>query len=124
MTNVYELLKELNDRDIACHSLASHEKGNHRYGELLAKAAGYKHAGELIRSWAEREGVPIYPHVCAACVYLGFYDERDLYFCPQVSIPTVLARFGPADQDYLSGTGSSDPVLKEAERRAREKGLL
>jgi hypothetical protein len=39
-------------------------------------------------------------------------------------MPTLVARYGDEGPDYTSGYPSSLPVLQEAERRARERGLL
>ena len=64
---------------------------------------------------------------CKSCVFLGNFegteqDCYDLYFCPQGSLPTVLARYGNAASEYVSGMSSQLPALKEAVRRARELG--
>jgi hypothetical protein len=69
---------------------------------------------------------PKYKHDCDQCIYLGIYEDYDLYFCKQGGkSPTVLARFGNAGPEYLSGLGMSyTPSLQEAEKRAKDKGLL
>lgn len=46
---------------------------------------------------------PMFGHGCSACRFLGTYDKCDLYFCPQHTLPTVIARFGNANGDYVSG---------------------
>ena len=47
---------------------------------------------------------PFHDNDCDECKYLGSDDktEMDYYFCPQGSIPTVIARYG-ADEKYQSG---------------------
>jgi hypothetical protein len=70
---------------------------------------------------------PRHWHDCRACTFLGRMSEADLYFCRQhgLAMPTVIARFGPAD-DYLSGLAFADaePHLHEARARSRARGLL
>ncbi len=49
---------------------------------------------------------PKYEHDCERCVFLGNYQNSDLYFCPQGSLPTVIARWADAKEDpsaYVSG---------------------
>ncbi len=65
-----------------------------------------------------------YNHVCNECVFLGLIDEYDLYYCPQGGVPTVIARFGDADDHYLSGLGSELYPLIRAEELAKERFLL
>ncbi len=69
-----------------------------------------------------------YQHDCTACVYLGHFEEYDLYVCPQGGIPTVIARFSSEGPDYQSGldAGKSGllPFLAEAYSRAVSNGLL
>jgi hypothetical protein len=82
---------------------------------------------------------PVFRHDCSSCTYLGLYYldpdddtsariDYDLYFCPVQAIggSTVIARFGDDGRDYLSGLAIADnvPALREAKRRARERGLL
>jgi len=73
---------------------------------------------------------PKFKHWCNRCVYLGhFYIdptmEYDLYYCPGVGKPiaTVLARFGDANEEYLSGLRGIhfSPVLQEALKRAEAR---
>ncbi len=45
--------------------------------------------------------IPRYEHDCTACVFLGQYNEYDLYFCPHE--PTLIARRSSEDGDYRSG---------------------
>ena len=69
---------------------------------------------------------PRFVHDCDKCTFLGQFLEYDLYYCPQGNIPTVIARFGDEGWDYRSGMycAEIDPVLKEARKRAKEKGLI
>jgi len=67
-----------------------------------------------------------YEHDCANCIPLGEFEEYDLYFCDQGGVaPTVIARYGPYG-DYHSGLyfGTTLPFIREAIRRAQDKGLL
>lgn len=65
-----------------------------------------------------------YPHDCSQCVFLGLYQEYDLYYCPQIGLPTVLARYGHEGHEYYSGLGLSMQPLIEAQSRAIDRGLL
>jgi hypothetical protein len=47
--------------------------------------------------------MPRYQHDCSSCKFLGKYREFDLYFCKQISIPTVIARYSDDGPDYYSG---------------------
>lgn len=58
---------------------------------------------------------PRYLHDCDTCVFLGHFEEYDLYFCPARLFSTVVARFSGEIADYTSGLGSSSPALVEAE---------
>jgi hypothetical protein len=75
----------------------------------------------------EPEPTPIYKHDCPRCVFLGRYETSarpfDLWFCNLITVPTVIARYGSGSM-YTSGLGTGMPHLIEAERRARERGLL
>ena len=67
-----------------------------------------------------------YGHDCEICTFLGQFEDYDLYFCPQKSGNfTVLARWGEYEK-YYSGIAFAKNFnpLAEAEKRAREKGLL
>jgi hypothetical protein len=46
-----------------------------------------------------------YKHDCQACLFLGSYEECDLYFCNQAGcgVSTVIARFGNGGHEYMSG---------------------
>lgn len=63
-----------------------------------------------------------YTHNCKDCVFLGEFQENDLqydlYWCSQSGMPTVIARYGDAGGDYLSGMPSQHPALDEAKARA------
>jgi len=43
---------------------------------------------------------PFYEHDCPMCVFLGHYENQDLYYCDNE--PTLIARYG-SDGDYVSG---------------------
>jgi hypothetical protein len=65
-------------------------------------------------------------HDCAHCTPLGSLANYDLYFCRQTPLggPTVVARWGSRGCEYTSGINSANVVLREAQRRAEEQGLL
>lgn len=69
---------------------------------------------------------PRYEHDCKNCVFLGWYDNYDLYYCPTVKggkdAYTVLARFGEGN-DYHSGAYVDLPELIEARKRAVARGI-
>jgi hypothetical protein len=72
---------------------------------------------------------PLYKHDCELCVFLGQFENEDLYFCGNQIGPTsktVIARCSDAAGDYVSGLCFTNviPALKEAEIRAVKKGLL
>lgn len=71
---------------------------------------------------------PRFTQDCDQCVFLGLYEEYDLYYCPQGDRPTVIARFGEGPE-YYSGMGiaqftdnDSHPLV-EARERAINAGL-
>jgi hypothetical protein len=72
--------------------------------------------------------MPLFPNSSDAQTFLGSFDGHDLYFDPQIGIPTVIARFGPEGADYKSGMEFAlrgvDRHLVEARRRALERGLI
>jgi hypothetical protein len=72
--------------------------------------------------------MPRYNHDCDKCVFLGEYEEYDLYFCGQGTLltSTVIARYSNNGEDYTSGIDFAThyPPLIEAKSRAIEKGLL
>jgi hypothetical protein len=47
------------------------------------------------------ETEPRYDHDCDACVYLGQYEQYDLYYCP--GEPTIVCRYSSDGPDYRSG---------------------
>lgn len=62
-------------------------------------------------------------HDCDKCIFLGEYKEYDLYFHPG-RYWTLVARFGK-DGDYQSSPEISQiNCLKEARKRAVEKGFI
>lgn len=66
-----------------------------------------------------------YKHNCDKCVYLGTFNQFDLYYCNQEVLgPTVVARYGNLPHEYLSGLTMTDLPLLEAKKRAKERGLL
>jgi len=68
----------------------------------------------------------LFPNTSGAETFLGSFDGHDLYFDPQIGIPTVIARWGPEGPDYKSGIpfASVDVHLNEAMQRALTRGLL
>ena len=70
---------------------------------------------------------PLYEHDCKDCIFLGTFENADLYFCTQGNtIKTIIARFGNEGPSYISGLTFKDDnlYLKEAYKRSRAKGLL
>ena len=65
---------------------------------------------------------PRHAHDCTSCVFLGQLGEYDLYYCPQGTNPTVLARWDSEPSHYQSGWGSCLTPLVVAECYARRKG--
>jgi hypothetical protein len=89
----------------------------------------YLHA-ELHDFERAAQAKPRFHHDCQECIYLGQFEEYDLYWCGQGGLPTVLARWSDRGADYLSGMPS--PQLREkcpsyppveAWRRAKVAGL-
>lgn len=69
-------------------------------------------------------------HYCADCRFLGFADldllgPHDLYYCIQGTLPTVIARYGNEEPEYISGMAIADehPLLYEARERAIKLNL-
>lgn len=62
--------------------------------------------------------LPRFKHNCLHCIFLGVFNEYDLYGCPKNK--TILARFGNNEIDYVSGYFNKDAVveLNEAYKRA------
>ncbi len=71
---------------------------------------------------------PLFTHNCEVCIFLGTFNNHDLYFCNQVfGVPfTILARGSDEPADYKSGFSFAgcDEELREAYTRAKEKGLI
>lgn len=70
-----------------------------------------------------------YKHDCEMCKPLGEFGKWDLYFCNQggsIAMPTVVARSSSNYPDNKSGLqfADLDTELKEAKKRAIEKGYL
>lgn len=68
---------------------------------------------------------PIYLHNCDVCVFLGNFDNKDLYFCPN-GRTTVIARNSDEGHDYQSGLVFADVDLHlgVAKFLAKRKGLI
>ena len=73
---------------------------------------------------------PEYKHDCDNCTYLGFEKKDgkmvDLYFCPQHTLPTIIARYSSEASDYISGIQLANhfPELWTAKTRATAAGLI
>ena len=72
---------------------------------------------------------PYFLHDCQSCVFLGNHTtsngDFDLYFCGQAGFcDTVIARYSDEGSKYMSGINSITPELIEAQKRAKEKGIL
>ena len=70
---------------------------------------------------------PRYVYDCAHCTNLGHFKEYDLYFCLELGhYPTLIARYGNNEPEYLSARLNHDylPVFSEARQRAKNKGLF
>jgi hypothetical protein len=76
----------------------------------------------------EPKSTPQFEHGCSmGCTYLGQFEGYDLYFCPQHTIPTVIARFGDEPHEYMSGMprpgAEALPPLAIAKKLAIMMGL-
>jgi hypothetical protein len=69
---------------------------------------------------------PRYEHDCSVCLFLGTYNNMDLYWCGDSVTPTVVARYGNKWYEYKSGLALADmyPELAEARKRAADRGCL
>lgn len=73
---------------------------------------------------------PTYPSNIKSSVYLGPYKDGrayDLYFCEQYGLRILIARFGSKQFEFHCTKVCSEsklPSLKEAEIRARARGLF
>ena len=67
---------------------------------------------------------PKWEHDCEHCVFLGQYNQYDLYFHNRPT--TIIARFGNDGPEYHSGLHMANyyPELAVAKERAIERGLL
>lgn len=63
--------------------------------------------------------LPEYQHDCDECLYLGNFNDHDLYRCRRGMVPTFVARFGSEQQMYKKGAQfvRLDPEINEACRR-------
>lgn len=47
---------------------------------------------------------PTFKHDCDACIYLGHFEDHDLYYCgADGGMPTVIARWSGSGPEYASG---------------------
>lgn len=72
---------------------------------------------------------PQYTHDCEKCVFLGRFEDMDLYYADHGGLPdTVIARWGNDGPAYTSGKAlavpTGHPALYEAKKRAIAKGLM
>jgi hypothetical protein len=69
---------------------------------------------------------PLFVHDCDQCIFLGSFNDCDLYVHTSPIWPTVIARWSSDGPDYYSGLMFADtrPELGEAKRRAESLGLL
>lgn len=67
---------------------------------------------------------PQFIHDCQQCVFLGRFQKHDLYYCPKEQ--TLTGRFDHDDTDCVIAMAepTTAPILGEAYRRAKERGLL
>lgn len=81
---------------------------------------------------------PKYQHDCDTCLFLGRFENYDLYYHPGSDWnETLVARYGNDPEDYVSGLTPSrtfavvngvqlepDPALAHARSLAEARGLL
>lgn len=81
---------------------------------------------KAIKKATNNHSIPMYKHnsCYAECFYLGQMDQFDLYYQREFDNHTVVARFGDNDYDYHIGLNSPLESLKEAQRRAIDKGFI
>ena len=92
--------------------------------DLLETLGHYVQKDQKVR--VTIEPIPNYgDRGCPRCKYLGFYKDRDLYYCPQEGMPTLIAQSEEED-DYKSGMfmNGIDEHITEAYKRAKEKGYI
>lgn len=65
---------------------------------------------------------PQYKHDCGCCEFLGRYHSEqdpvgdfDLYYCTKEGLPTVIARYGNAGADYVSGLSIAGQLVRNGE---------
>lgn len=67
-----------------------------------------------------------FKHDCDICVFLGQFNEYDLYFC-DAGFATVIARYGDDGPEYMSGMtfarNKECMPLYEAKQRAIKENL-
>ena len=73
--------------------------------------------------------MPLFIHDCEECMYLGEFNNCDLYYADHGGLPdTVIARYGSDGPEYVSGMIFANkgliPELVEAKKRAVEQGLI
>jgi hypothetical protein len=58
--------------------------------------------------------MPLFPHDCTNCRYLGTVMEYDMYVCERSShtntITSTLARYGPEGKEYVSNAFIEDEI--------------
>ena len=66
---------------------------------------------------------PKFDHDCTKCVFLGHWEDADLYACPSQN--TVIARFSSDAADYKAGLvfTATDPHLAIAFARAHQVNI-
>lgn len=55
--------------------------------------------------------MPKFQHDCTACIFLGHFEDHDLYYCDRE--PTVIARFGDDGPQYGSGLAFANHPLSD-----------
>jgi hypothetical protein len=68
---------------------------------------------------------PLFEHDCDTCIFLGIYNNHDLYYHPGI-LSTIIARFSSDGPDYISGIvfARHNEILAEAKWRAIKMGLI
>ena len=55
-----------------------------------------------------------FEHDCEDCIFLGTWEHRDLYYCPnRRPLPTLIARSGDEPYNYTSGMAFGEVPLTE-----------
>lgn len=67
---------------------------------------------------------PLFVHDCEVCHFLGDFQGKDLYFCPESK--TLIARHSSDGSDYSSGISfvGRYAAITEAFNRAYRQGLI